>query len=152
MRYVIATVLSFLAITGVAQAQESYTIPANATNVTTLTGVITAKNGDQCNRAGLPRTCTQAQLCTAKGVAGGASCTAVQARTADARIFPLTQAGREEFTTHAIAAPRFAELVAEVAADQKRDFCERWAASTQTAKNNACAAFGAAAGCDPGCP
>lgn len=140
-------VFAFLLIAGVAQAQETYSIAAGATNVTTLTGVITAKNGDKCAKVSLPRTCTQAQLCTAKGVTGGASCTAAQARSAGERIYPLTQAGRDEFVTFEVALPKFTELVSEVQTDQRRDFCEKWNAATQTARNNACTAIGATSGC-----
>ena len=147
----ILLVLAVLFVPALASSQEVYSINASAANVTTLTGVITKINGDLCAATGLPRTCTQAQLCTAASVAGGASCTAAQARAANARIYPLTQAGREEFTTFGIAAPKFLELVAEVAADQKRDACEKWTAATTTQKNNACAAIGLPNGCQLAC-
>ena len=147
----LAIILALALLPMLAEAQETYSINASAANVTTLTGVITKINGDLCAATGLPRTCTQAQLCTAASVPGGASCTAAQARAANARIYPLTQAGREEFTTFGIAAPKFLELVAEVQADQKRDACEKWTAATQTAKNNACAAIGLPNGCRLAC-
>lgn len=148
MRYLI---FALILLAGTAAAQEAYTLNASAGNVATLTGVITGRNGDLCAAYGLARTCTQAQVCTAANTPGGASCTAAQARTANVRIFPLTQAGREEFTTHKIAAPKFTELVNDQKAEDRRAFCAGWTAATQTARDNACAAVGLSAGCSPSC-
>src|SRR5687768_9027420 len=65
-----------------AQAQETYSLPASAGNVVTLSEVITFYNGETCGRYSLAESCTQAQVCTASGAAGGSSCTAGQARAA----------------------------------------------------------------------
>lgn len=140
--------LLLLTLAGIAQAQETYNVPAPAQNVTTLTAVITKRNGDLCATYQLARTCTQAQLCTAAGQGG---CTAAQARTANLRIHALTQAGREEFTTYQIALPKFTEIVAEQQAENHRSFCSFWTAASQGAKDSACTAIGAGAGCDPVC-
>jgi hypothetical protein len=134
-----------------AQAQETYSLPAGAGNVVTLTTVIAGLNGDNCVRYALPRTCTQAQVCTAAGAPGGASCSATQARGAGVRIYPLTQPGREEFVTFGIALPAFLQLVSNQQQETRRVFCEGWLASNTTARNNACSALGLAAGCDPVC-
>jgi len=134
------------------QAQETYSVgPASATNVTTLTQVITGQNGDICARYGLVRTCTQAQVCTAASTPGGASCTAAQARTAQVRIYPLTQPGREEYVTQEIALKKFNELVAAQASENKRAFCVGWLAANTTQRNAACTDLSLATGCDPGC-
>lgn len=149
MKLLLAIVL--LCGASLSQAQETYSVPAPAQNVTTLSAVITKRNGDTCVNYALARTCTQAQVCAAAGAPGGSSCTAAQARGAGVRIFALTQAGREEFTTFQIALPKFNEIVAEQQAENRRSFCEFWAAANTTARNNACAAVGASAGCDPAC-
>lgn len=143
--------LALLAISCAAVAQETYSIPASAPNVTTLTQVITAQNGDLCARYGLARTCSQAQLCTAAGNPFGSGCTAAQARAASQRIYPNTTAGREEFTQFAVTLPKFNELVTTQQGEQRRSFCEFWLAANTTARNNACAAIGASAGCEPAC-
>lgn len=140
-----------LLLSGPAMAQETYSLNASAGNVTTLTGVITGLNGNLCVQYGLPRTCTQSQVCTASNTPGGASCTAAQARTNNVRIFPLTQAGREEFTTHRIAAPKFTELVRDQRNEDRRAFCAGWNAASQLAKDNACSDLGLPAGCNPDC-
>lgn len=150
MKYLIATLLLLACAT--TQAQETYSLPASAGNVTTLTIVITGQNGDLCARYALARTCTQAQACTAANAPGGSGCTAAQARTAGVRIYPLTQAGREEYVTFDIAAPEFIRRVANQNAETRRAFCEFWGAANTTQRNNACSAIGAAAGCDPVCP
>jgi hypothetical protein len=151
MRIVLSIILCALAIY-VAVAQEAYTLNASAGNVTTLTGVITKRNGDLCASYGQARTCSQATMCTLASVAGGASCTAAAARTAGVRIYPLTLSGREEFTTYQIALPKFVEIVGEQDAETRRSFCEFWLAANTTARNSACSAIGASAGCDPVCP
>ena len=134
-------------------AQETYSIPGSAGNVTTLTAGITKLNGDKCAQYGLARTCTQAQICTSAGAPGGASCTNAQARTSGVRIWPLTQAGREEFITFAPGwvSDQFQAFIATQQAESRRVFCAAWTAATTTARNNACSAIGASAGCDPVC-
>lgn len=149
MRQYIPLFLLFLPVA--AQAQETYSLPAGAGNVITLSAVITGLNGDNCARYNLARTCTQAQVCAAANAPGGASCSAAQARGAGVRIYPLTQPGREEFVTFGIALPRFLELVAAQQQEDRRAFCEAWNAATTTQRNNACTAIGAASGCNPGC-
>ncbi len=151
MRSLFLAAVAVLALSAVSHAQETYSLPAGAGNVVTLTAVITGLNGDNCARYSLPRTCTQAQVCTAAGAPGGASCTAAQARGANVRIYPLTQAGREEFVTFGIALPEFLRLVANQQQETRRAFCEGWNAANTTARNNACSALGLAAGCDPVC-
>jgi hypothetical protein len=135
-----------------AEAQETYSLPAGAGNVTTLTIVVAGANGDVCARYSLPRTCTQAQACVASNTAGGASCTANQARANNVRIYPLTFAGREEFVTYGIALPGFLALIPSQNTETRRIFCDGWLAANTTARNNACTALGLSAGCDPVCP
>lgn len=131
------------------QAQETYQLTAGAGNVTTLSAVITSRNAAICARAAQGPTCNQAQACSGIGVAGGASCTANQARAANARIYALSQPGREEFVTFEIALPTFLAMVAEMNAANRKTFCDGFTAATTTAKNNACSAIGLASGCDP---
>lgn len=147
---------------GNAEAQETYSVgPVSAARVTTASIVITKRNGETCLRVNAVggRTCTQAQACTAGGAAGGASCTAAQARTANVRIYPLTQAGREEFLTFAIALPDLDNMVFQQADENKRAFCAAWVAATNANKDTICTTLalptgwvaGNGLGCDPGC-
>lgn len=145
-------VLAVLLIAQSAWSQETYSLPAGAGNVVTLAAVIVNENGNVCASAALVRTCTQAQICTARAVPGGASCTAAQARTAGVRIYPNSLAGREEFVTFEIALPRFLELVAVQAAENVRASCTAWLALTQGQRDTVCTGtLGLAAGCNFGC-
>lgn len=149
---------------GQVSAQETYSVPGSATNVNTLTRIVTGWNGDTCQRFNIARppnaACTQAAVCTAANAPGGASCTAAQARGANVRIFPLTQAGREEFLQFMIVLPDFTTLAAtNEKAENKRAFCVGWTAATNANKDSTCTALGLptgwvagnGAGCDPGC-
>lgn len=154
MRKLLVLAALFVAITIApgASAQETYSLSAGAGNVVTLSAVITGQNGNICATYALPRTCTQAQVCTAASTPGGASCTATQARAANVRIYPLTQPGREEYVGFGIALPRFLELVAVQAAENLRSTCAAWNALTQGARDTFCTGtLGLAAGCSFGC-
>jgi hypothetical protein len=140
-----------LVFSATAAAQETYSLPASAGNVTTLSGVMTGQNGDNCARYFLARTCTQAQICAAAAAPGGSGCSAAQARSAGVRIYPLTQAGREEFVTFGIALPAFLQLVNNQKAEDRRAFCEGWAATSVANRNAFCTTMGQASGCNPGC-
>lgn len=128
-------------------AQESYTISANAGQVADLTLIVSANNGRTCLRLGQVELCTQAQACVAAGATGGASCTAGQARAANARIFPATQAGREEFVTFVIAAPRFQDMKQGIVGYDQERAKANWTVFNQAQKDAACASLGRAAGC-----
>jgi hypothetical protein len=128
-------------------AQESYSISASAQQVTDLTNIVTARNEKLCQRFSLALACTQAQVCTAASTPGGASCTAAQARTAGVRIFPLTQAGREEYVTFQIAAPAFNDQKAIVPSWLQKKACDTWQTQNQTERNTACAAHSLPNGC-----
>ena len=131
-----------------AAAQETYSIAANANQVTDLTEIVRTQNGQVCDRVNQALNCTQAQACTAAGVAGGASCTAAAARAANVRVYPLTQAGREEFVTFVIAGPRFVELRASaVPAFAQKKQCDFWAVATQTQRDAMCTAANLPTGC-----
>ena len=98
--------LAFLIATPV-MAQETWTIgPVPAPYVTKATLKIFTINLRTCKRLSTAPSnptpafnCTQAQACVAALAVGGAACTPAQARAANARIFPNTQAGREEIVT-----------------------------------------------------
>lgn len=131
-------------------AQENYTVPAQAADVTDLSQVIIVRNEKLCIRlnAGTNGVCTQAQACTAANAAGGASCTAAQARAANARVFiGTTQAGREEYVIFAIVVPAFADQKAAVPGWERKRLCDFWATANTTQKNQICTDFGRAAGC-----
>lgn len=145
-------VVTLLIVAASSEAQETYSLPASAGNVTTLTEIITYANGNVCASLNLARTCTQAQACTAASVTGGASCTAANARAAKVRIYPLTTAGREEYSQFEIAQPRFNELAASLQpVSQNFDFCTAWTAASTANKNSCRTAISAAATAAPFC-
>jgi hypothetical protein len=140
-------ILVLLAWAARALAQEAYTLNATANQVADLSLIVAASNGRTCQNLGQVELCTQTQACTAAGAAGGGSCTAAQARAANARIYPQTQAGREEFVTFVIAAPRFQDMKAGIAGYDRQQMCIFWGTASQGQKDTACAAVGRAAGC-----
>jgi len=142
-------IVGLLSLAGSAQAQETYSLPASAGNVTTLTDVISFFNAQTCQGFSLAPNCTQAQACTAANAPGGASCTAAQARGVSARIWPLTQPGREEYTTFQIALPRFQDLVGSVATAKRQTFTIAWAGISQGSRDSICTTLGLPAGCSP---
>jgi hypothetical protein len=144
-------VLTLLGLVKVASAQETYSLPAGAGNVATLTTLVTKHDGDTCQSYALPRTCTQAQICIAASTPGGASCTAAQARAADVRIYPNTFAGREEYVTFEVALPQFLALVSAQQSEDRRAFCENWNAASVSTRNTFCTSIGLGTGCNPGC-
>lgn len=144
--------LSILLFAGIASAQETYTINVGGTtgNRNSIVGMIELGrlqgNADTCLRAVLPASCTQAQACTALGVAGGASCTAQDAIAARARIYPSSQAGRESFVANEMIRTRAPDYFAE---QVRRDtlavaaFC----AISQANRDALCSLLSLPAGC-----
>ena len=141
-----------LIIPAVVEAQETYSLNATAGQVTDLTSVVVGANVDTCLRLGQGESCTQAEACEAASAAGGVSCTPAQARAANARLWPNTQAGREEFVTFFIVAPRFKDLRAAQNGRNRVRYCDIWwPAQTQTTKNAECSKLVQPAGCSV-CP
>lgn len=140
-------VLAFVLVGAGVEAQETYSLAATSVQVADLRQYVLAINRGQCRRLGLAITCTQAQACTAANAPGGASCTAAQARNSGARIWPDTQAGREEFVTFQWTAPRFLEARASLPALAAPDYCAWWNAQNQTTKDAECTKIGAPTGC-----
>lgn len=145
MKYLLAVVLGLLALP--ALSQETYTLSASANQVADLRQYQLSINRGQCRRLGLALTCTQAQACTSANAPGGASCTAGQARNAGVRIWPDTQAGREEFVTFQWVAGHFLEARSSLPALAAPDYCAWWTAQNQTTKDAECTKIGAPAGC-----
>jgi len=151
MKRLILSVLVLLPAS-LASAQETYSISVGGTttNRNSIVGMLelgrTQNNTDVCTRAVLPATCTQAQACTALGVAGGASCTATDAINARARIYPASLAGREAFVANELVrinAPNFyAEQIRRDAAALAA-FC----AISQANRDALCSLLGLGAGC-----
>ena len=151
MKRLILAVLVLL-FAGRASAQETYSfsVGGTTTNRNSIVGMLelgrTQNNTDVCTRAVLPATCTQAQACTALGVAGGASCTATDAINARARIYPASLAGREAFVANELVrinAPNFyAEQIRRDAAALAA-FC----AISQANRDALCSLLGLGAGC-----
>lgn len=141
-------VLAALLTAPFAAAQETYSISASAAQVTDLTQIVAVANERVCFKLNLAEGCTQAQACVASAAPGDSSCTAAQARQANVRIIPATQAGREEFVTFFIAGPRFIEMRSEIVSRHKEKFCAFWATATQTQKNTLCTDSGQSTGCE----
>ena len=112
LRLIVGVAFALASVT--ASAQESHVIPVSLANIAKENSIINGKNAKTCQRLSLAIGCTQAQACTAASAAGGASCTAAQARAAKARIWLLTQPGREEYTIFGIVEPAFDDQVAAV--------------------------------------
>jgi hypothetical protein len=138
-----------LLVVSYSNAQETYNVNVSANQVVRLTTSINMANASICLGANLPIGCTQAQLCIARNVPGGASCTAGQARNAFARIYPITQAGREEFLIYYLILPSFRSLDAEDFGFDGKIFCMAWPVLSQSVKDNICTTAGLAAGCNP---
>lgn len=123
--------LAFVLIAVPAAAQETYTINASAGNVTDLAAIVGGQNLRVCRRLSTvatnptpPSNCTQAQACLAAQAPGGSSCTAAQARGINARIYPATQAGRDEYVTFKIALPAFLSQLKDAGSLHQTVGCE----------------------------
>lgn len=143
--------LAIIFLPAAAQSQESYAVNATVGQVTRLTKAVTISNRQTCAANGFPAACTQAQLCVQVNAAGGASCTAAQARAANVRIYPGTLAGREEFVTFALVVPAFQQLMSTAVSTDAQDFCAAFKAAAQGTKDATCATYGLPAACEP-CP
>ena len=130
-----------------AQAQESYSISGTAGQVADLRQYVLGINRNTCARLQLTAACTQAQACTAASAPGGASCTAAQARAANARIWPDTLAGREEFVTFVWIVPHFQEAKSGLPSQGYGGYCNWWTAQNQTTKDAECTKAGLPTGC-----
>jgi bifunctional ADP-heptose synthase (sugar kinase/adenylyltransferase) len=145
MRKLIVTLAVLFAAAASASAQESYSTPATAQQVTDLTEGIGSFNVKTCKRLILAVGCTQAQACVAANAAGGASCTAAQASATvpSCRIYvTTTQAGREEFVNKVFVAPQFNDLKAVTPAINQYRGCLKWQTDNQTARDGSCTAAG----------
>jgi hypothetical protein len=125
-----------------ALAQETYSIPATAAQAARVERQRVRQNAMTCKRFNLAPTCTQAQACVAAGAAGGAACTALQARatTPSSEMFPATLAGRESMIIFAIVVPHFNDFLTQDIADDSAAYCIWWkdAATTRAAKDIDC--------------
>ena len=134
---------------GSAEAQEVYTLNANANQVSQVERTRASRNRQTCQRYALATTCTQAQVCTAANAPGGAACTAGQARTAGVRMYPQTQAGREEFIGFDLVLPEIQAGVSSAAADERKAVCAWFSVQTTPTKDAECSKWGLDAGCNP---
>lgn len=141
-------VLAGLAVAS--EAQESYTISVTVNQQARVTRSVNVQNQTTCIRLNQPAACTQAQACVAANAAGGASCTAAQARQANARIYPNTQPGREEFAT-AVFAKDVNEMINNAVALDQSQWCVAFKAASLANQNSACTVVGYTSPCEP-CP
>ena len=129
-----------------AAAQETYTLNATAGQVADLTTIVGNENFQVCDKVGLAAGCTQAQACTSATPPLSSSCTAAEARGAGVRIYAQTQAGRDEFVTFRVAAPKFQELRAGVSSFSHKKQCDFWATAPRAGATGSRDAMCAAAG------
>lgn len=141
------TILIFL-IAPLAVAQETYSVAiASALRVAQLDLGRVQHNAGACRRYSQLPTCSQAQVCVAANVVGGASCTAADALAAGVRIYPNTLAGREGFIGNELVRaklPDYVEVQAREAMAQLRTSC---LAANQAGKDAICTGIGQAVGC-----
>jgi len=134
--------LAFLLSSTSLLAQETFSIPVTAGQVTRIDRARIKTNSNTClarNAVG-GANCTQAQACTAYGAAGGASCTVAQARATNpsCEIFAATLAGREAFTLATVVA-KVVEFQTQAVAEDKVAFCVWWnTIASAGAKNTIC--------------
>lgn len=141
--------LLFILVSVPAAAQESYTVNSSAAQVVRLTKAVTIQNRQTCASQGFPASCTQATICVQVNAAGGASCTAAQARASNVRIYPNTLAGREEFITFALIVPAFQQLMGTAVSTDQQDFCGAFKAASQATRDATCTTYGLPAACEP---
>lgn len=147
MRKIVALGFVIAAFAGTAASQETYSVAASVGQTADLRQFVLSKNRRTCQAQGLAVTCTQAQACTSANAAGGASCTAAQARAANVRIWPDTQAGREEFVIFFWLAPLFSQAKASLPTLAAPDYCAWWTLQNQTTRDTECTKIGAPTGC-----
>jgi hypothetical protein len=143
--------LGLLLLPTAAQAQETYSFSATASQVTTLNQGIADINAGTCATFALAATCTQAQACTAANAPGGAACTAAQARNANVRIWPNSQPGREEFIQFYWLLSNFNGMKSSIQSKDAQSYCTWYRAQTQTVKDSECTKTGRSANCEM-CP
>lgn len=142
------TALAVFLLAGLSlEAQENYTIAATAAQVPDLRIHVLGKNRETCRRVnavGQPN-CTQGAACTAVSAPGGASCTNAAARQAGVRIWPDTEAGRQEFVTFAPGwvADLFKAARNGIPGQIAIDQCIWWGTLNQAQREAHCTAIGA---------
>jgi hypothetical protein len=147
MKKLLFLCLTFLLPALAVSAQETYSITLVAGNVTYLDLGRTQTNADVCTAKGLAVGCTQAQACVAYNVAGGASCTAADALAAGCRIWPDSQAGREGFIKELLIKAKLDDFIAEQRRRDRKAFYNWCQSASQASKDAACVAVGQSAGC-----
>ena len=121
---------------GPALAQESYTLNATAGNITNFIDPGRVSYNEQaCNAAALPLTCTEAQL------------QAVEGHETD-RIYPDSQAGRQDYVVQVILQPRIPEIRNDMRRWDRIKAQLAWAGFNRTQKDAVCSALGLPAGCE----
>lgn len=123
-----------------AEAQETYSVSASVAQVAELRHYTLALNRATCRSLSLPATCTQAQACP--------GCTNAQARQQDRRIWPDSQAGREEFVIFVWIAPDYDAIRTATPGKVLEDYCAWFRAQNQAGKDAECSKIGAPASCN----
>lgn len=124
------------------KAQETYCSTANANQAADVRLHVLGVNRETCERlvplSGPSFNCTQAAACTAANAAGGSGCSPAQARQASARIWPDSQAGREEFQSFEWDLPQFVTARASLPQRGYTAYCRWWSTATQVQREADC--------------
>lgn len=144
MKKILLVLVTILGPAVISSAQETYSFSANATQVNRVDRGRLTTNAKACVRAGQSVTCTQAQACTppALNCTNGASCTAAQARACGQRIYPATQAGREEFLGFGIIVVGLSDLQNLAVAYDQTEFCRLFKITSGANQNTVCTTIG----------
>lgn len=142
------TVLALAIWVEAATAPETYsTTISNQATLNALDWGRIQHNTDTCAKGSLPSTCTQAEICVALNVTGGAACTLVDALAAGARLYSNTLGGRQSFVGDQLIRKAAEEFKAE---QRRREILAAMAACAgynETQKNVVCSAYGLPNGC-----
>jgi len=142
-------------------APEIYQVVATSPRVADMIQIVDMRNQKTCQRIHVqngknpwpvPYVCTQAEVCTATmppitpcddATSQGRS----NLRQANARIYPNTFSGRDEFMSFVIAGPQFLDQINAVPSWQRFVQCIAWHGADAAARNQMCAQAGLSPDC-----
>lgn len=130
-------------------ASESYTINKSAGVVKSLDRLRLFYNGSVCAAYSLALTCTQAQVCVAAEVPGGASCTGADAKAAGVFIYSDTLNDRGKLLD-SLSDDYINRLYTKIIPASDSDAYRTWfKAQNQATQDAECAKIGQPTGCTP---
>lgn len=130
-------------------AAEGYTLNKGAGIVKSIERLRIFYNGAVCSANGLALTCTQAQVCVAANVTGGASCSNADAKAAGVFVYADSLSGREkllDFLSDEYVNRLYTKLIPASDSDAYKVWFKAQNQATQDAE---CSKIGLPAGCTP---